>query len=131
MYAETVTGYVGQILDECEIDEKARKLLSELYNEALSELNAEDIYIGSKILVVSGLYKGLCGTVTDIKRGSEKETDNPDDDVYCLLETPTDEAEIKYYENRFSKICGYIKKIDELGFDEIIFAPEMLKRKDD
>ena len=42
MYAETVTGFVGQILDECEIDEKARELLTDLYNEALSELNEED-----------------------------------------------------------------------------------------
>lgn len=46
LYAETVTGYVGQILDECEIDEKARDLLMELYNEALNELelgeNAND-----------------------------------------------------------------------------------------
>ena len=42
MYAETVTGFVGQILDECEIDEKARKLLTELYNEALVELNNEE-----------------------------------------------------------------------------------------
>lgn len=46
VYAEIVTGYVGQILDECEIDEKARNLLMELYNEALKELelgeNAND-----------------------------------------------------------------------------------------
>lgn len=38
MCEETVTGYVGQVLDECEIDEKARMLLEKLYNEALKEL---------------------------------------------------------------------------------------------
>ena len=42
MYAETVTGFVGQILDECKIDEKARELLTELYNEALKELETEE-----------------------------------------------------------------------------------------
>ena len=42
MYAETVTGFVGQLLDECEIDEKARELFTELYNEALKELEAEE-----------------------------------------------------------------------------------------
>lgn len=42
MYAEIVTGFVGQILDECEIDEKARELLTKLYNEALKDLEAED-----------------------------------------------------------------------------------------
>ena len=39
MNAETVTGYVGQILDECEVDGKAIELLMELYNEALEEIN--------------------------------------------------------------------------------------------
>ena len=41
MYEETVTGYVGQVLDECDIDEHARELLQELYNEALKEMNKE------------------------------------------------------------------------------------------
>lgn len=39
MLEETVTGYIGQILDECEIDEKARELLAELYREALEEMD--------------------------------------------------------------------------------------------
>ena len=42
MCAETVTGYIGQVLDECELDTKAIKLLSELYNEALKELEGDD-----------------------------------------------------------------------------------------
>lgn len=42
MCAETVTGYVGQILDECDIDERARALLTELYNEALKEIEKEN-----------------------------------------------------------------------------------------
>ena len=41
MNAETVTGYVGQILDERELDAKAIKLLMELYNEALEELTSQ------------------------------------------------------------------------------------------
>lgn len=40
MYADTVTGFIGQVLEECEIDEKARELLTELYNEAYQELTA-------------------------------------------------------------------------------------------
>jgi hypothetical protein len=43
MYAEMVTGFVGQILDECEIDEKARALLMELYNEALNEMEMGEV----------------------------------------------------------------------------------------
>ena len=41
MYADTVTGYIGQILDECEIDEKARKLLTKLYKDAYEELTSD------------------------------------------------------------------------------------------
>ena len=37
MVAEMVTGYIGQVLDECELDGKAIKLLTELYNEALAD----------------------------------------------------------------------------------------------
>ena len=43
MLAETVTGYVGQILDECELDGRAIKLLTELYNEALEEINGKEM----------------------------------------------------------------------------------------
>ena len=39
--AELVTGYIGQVVDECEIDEKARKLLMILYEVALNEINAK------------------------------------------------------------------------------------------
>ena len=52
--AETVTGFVGQILDECEIDEKARELLTKLYNIALKELNEENDIIKSTTIV--GIY---------------------------------------------------------------------------
>lgn len=37
--AELVTGYLGQILDECEIDEHAHELIMELYEIAAIELN--------------------------------------------------------------------------------------------
>jgi hypothetical protein len=43
MLAETVTGYIGQILDECELDGKAIKLLTELYNEALMEMRTDEL----------------------------------------------------------------------------------------
>ena len=35
---ELVTGTIGQILDECIIDEKARKLLDGLYQSASKEV---------------------------------------------------------------------------------------------
>ena len=40
MNAETVSGYVGQVLDECLLDAKAYRLLVDLYNKALEESKA-------------------------------------------------------------------------------------------
>lgn len=42
MCAKTVTGYVRQVLDDCDIDKHARELLQELYSEALKEMNKEE-----------------------------------------------------------------------------------------
>lgn len=42
MLAETVTGFVGQILDEGEFDEHTHKLLQKLYNIALKEMEEGD-----------------------------------------------------------------------------------------
>lgn len=42
MLAETVTGYVGQVLDECDIDGHAHELLHELYDIAYKELTGEE-----------------------------------------------------------------------------------------
>ena len=50
MLAETVTGYIGQVLDECELDGKAIKLLTELYNEALMEMRIDELESLNKLL---------------------------------------------------------------------------------
>lgn len=42
MYPEMVTGTIGQVLDECELDGKAIELLTELYNEALKEMEGNN-----------------------------------------------------------------------------------------
>jgi len=38
---EYVTGYIGQIIDECEVDNKALVLLEELYGIALEIIDCE------------------------------------------------------------------------------------------
>ena len=40
MEPDTVTGYIGQVLAECDVDEHASELLQELYQLALAELNS-------------------------------------------------------------------------------------------
>ena len=45
MLAETVTGYVGQILDEGEFDEHTHKFLQKLYNIALKEMEEEITFL--------------------------------------------------------------------------------------
>ena len=43
MNAEIVTGYIGQVFDECEVNGKALSLLQELYDMASDEINSEGI----------------------------------------------------------------------------------------
>lgn len=44
MYAETVTGYIGQIFDEGEYDRRTQELLQELYDLAVKELEEGEEY---------------------------------------------------------------------------------------
>ena len=43
MNAEIVTGYIGQVFDECEVDGKALSLLQELYDIANEESETDSI----------------------------------------------------------------------------------------
>lgn len=41
MNSEIITGYIGQVFDECDVDSKALSLLQELYDMASDELTSE------------------------------------------------------------------------------------------
>lgn len=82
--------------------------------------------IGDRVLVANGDYAGLKGSITDIRTGSDKETENETDDVYCWLDIPEEPEKVQLLEKHFSDLFGYPKKLEDLSLDVVILAPDML-----
>ncbi len=72
-------------------------------------------------------YKGLYGTITEIRDGDNKETENDTPDIYCCFEPPVLPHEIEDLKKTFSCLCGEPKELDDICLDEVIMAPEMIK----
>ena len=72
-------------------------------------------------------YEGLKGYITEIRDGEDKETENETPDIYCRFDLPDDAASVKKLETVFSDLYGMPKTIDELSFDMVIMAPEMIR----
>ena len=72
-------------------------------------------------------YQGLCGIITEIRDGVDRETENDTPDIYCCFETPLFPKEIHELEQRFSDLYQTPKKLDEITLDMVIMAPEMVR----
>lgn len=72
-------------------------------------------------------YMGLFGTVTEIRTGDDRETDNDTPDIYCAFQPPEDQERVYAYERHFSALYRCPKKLDEVGLDCVIMAPDMLE----
>lgn len=84
--------------------------------------------IGDSVMATSeSEYEGLFGTITEIRDGDDKETDNDTPDIYCTFLPPFDPDEIKALENRFSCLYRQEKKLEDIILDIVIMAPEMVK----
>lgn len=81
-----------------------------------------DVIIGSD----QSEYAGLIGSIFEIRDGSDKETENDTPDIYCSFDPlvlPTDIAKV---EAVFSDLYGTQKILDDICFDMVIMAPEMI-----
>lgn len=84
--------------------------------------------IGDSVIATSeSEYEGLFGTITEIRDGDDRETDNDTPDIYCTFLPPFDPDEIKSSENRFSCLYRQEKKLEDIALDVVIMAPEMVK----
>lgn len=72
-------------------------------------------------------YQGLCGIITEIRDGSDRETENDTPDIYCCFEPPLFQEEIRELERRFTELYQDPKKLDEITLDMVIMAPEMVR----
>ena len=72
-------------------------------------------------------YAGLFGRITEIRDGSDKETENEGADIYCDFMVPEKLHMVSEIESRFSKLYQMPKRIGELSLDGVIMAPDMLE----
>ena len=75
-------------------------------------------------------YEGLYGTITEIRDGEDKETENETPDLYCSFEAPVLPCEVKKLEEVFSGLYGQPKTIDDIILDFVIMAPSMVELLD-
>ena len=84
--------------------------------------------IGAKVVANDASeYEGLYGTITEIRDGDDRETENDTPDIYCQFMPPVLPDDIRNMEARFSELYRTEKHLDELGLDMVIMAPEMLR----
>lgn len=81
-----------------------------------------DVIIGSD----QSEYAGLIGSILEIRDGNDKETENDTLDIYCSFEPPVLPADIAKVEEVFSDLYGEKKEVDDICFDMVIMAPEMI-----
>lgn len=72
-------------------------------------------------------YRGLYGTITEIRDESDRETENDTPDIYCCFEPPLFPKEIQELEQRFSDLYQTPKKLDEITLDMVIMAPKTVR----
>ena len=97
--------------------------------------NGETFIAGNKIFRIGGMvlandnsdYCGLCGRITEIRDGDDKETENEGPDIYCDFDIPERDYMVTEIECRFSLLYQMQKHITELPFDSVVMAPEMLE----
>lgn len=79
-------------------------------------------------------WEGLCGTITEIRDGDDRETENDSIDIYCEFLPPIHPEEIRRLEDRFSDLYGMEKRLDDISLEMVIMAPSMIRvigRKDE
>ena len=75
-------------------------------------------------------YEGLFGTITEIRSGADRETENDVPDIYCDFEIPASEEMLRELEARFSDLYGETKTLDDISLDCVIMSPDMLEPLD-
>lgn len=100
-----------------------------IYNKSNStfEYKGKTYKIGDKIFATAeSEYQGLLGTITEIRTGTDKDTDNEEPDIYCAFDAPVIPYFVKQLEKRFSELYGTPKKLEDIALDLVIMAPSMI-----
>ena len=84
--------------------------------------------VGDRIIgTENSEYNGLLGSITEIRDGEDKETENETPDIYCSFEAPVLPFDIEALEKTFSDLYNEPKTLDDIILDEVIMAPNMIR----
>lgn len=75
----------------------------------------------------SSPYQGLLGTITEIRCGKDKETENETPDIYCSFDPPATPCELYELEERFTRLRGKPTYLSTISLDCVIMAPDMIR----
>lgn len=91
------------------------------------QTDGKTFVIGEPIYVTDESdYKGLFGTVTEIRDGKDKETDNDTVDIYCTLDEPVLPFDRENLEKHFSELYRNKMTLENIALDLVILSPDML-----
>ena len=102
---------------------------------AVCRYNVGEFRVGDMVVATpESPWEGLCGTITEIRTGSDRETENETPDIYCEFLPPVHPEEIRRLEARLAGLYGMEKRLDDISLDMVIMAPSMIRvigRKDE
>lgn len=139
-------GYAFEVWQSMTEDERERctpEKMDEYIKDthlAVSESQSADVLIyenveyrvGDRIIGTDASeYEGLIGTITEIRDGEDKDTENETPDIYCDFEVPDSPEAIKRLEEVFSNLYDEPKTVDDICLDLVIMAPEMIRHLDE
>lgn len=91
------------------------------------EYEGKKYEIGAEIIGTDeSEYRELVGTITEIRVGADKDTENETPDIYCTFTEPVTPYDVEQLEKRFSELYGATKKLADIALDEVIMAPSMI-----
>ena len=92
------------------------------------EYNGTKFTVGQQIVVtMEGLYQGLLGIITEIRVGTDQETENDTPDIYCDFAVPVLPYDAERLREKFSELYHEERTLENIPLDCVIMAPEMIQ----
>lgn len=87
--------------------------------------NKRSLYVGQEVVANQhSAYAGFTGTITEIRDGADKKTENPDADIYCTFKLPVSDNRDYNSPIDWNIMCN-----PDMNLDCAIMAPYMLEPK--
>ena len=95
---------------------------------AVCRYNGGEFRVGDMVVATQeSPWEGLCGTITEIRTGSDRETENETPDIYCEFLPPVHPEEISRLEAKLADLYGMEKRLADISLDMVIMAPSLIR----